>query len=76
MLSNHLNETGQRLAGVEVYPFASRISIGQAPVAFALDPDQTNARRERRFGIFVACAELEFNFRGNRLPQRIPVSQH
>ena len=36
--ANHFDKIRQFLAGIEIYPFAGRVQIGQAPVFFALDP--------------------------------------
>jgi hypothetical protein len=38
--ADYFDETRQFLAGIEVYPFAGRVQISQAPIFFALNPDQ------------------------------------
>jgi hypothetical protein len=38
--SDHFDKIRQFLAGIEIYPFAGRIRIGQALIFFALNPDQ------------------------------------
>jgi hypothetical protein len=38
--SDYFDEILQFPAGIEVYPFAGRVQIGQAPVFFALNPYQ------------------------------------
>ena len=38
--SDYFDEIRQFLPGIEVYPFAGLVQIGQAPVFFALNPDQ------------------------------------
>jgi hypothetical protein len=38
--SDNFDEIRQFLPGIEVYPFAGRVQIGQAPVFFASNPYQ------------------------------------
>ena len=38
--SDHFDKIRQFLTGIEIYPLAGRIRIGQAPVSFALNPCQ------------------------------------
>jgi hypothetical protein len=48
--SNHVDEVLQSLAGIEIYPFACRVHISQAPVFLALNPYQIFMIRMRLFG--------------------------
>jgi hypothetical protein len=38
--ANHFDKIRQFLPGIEIYPFAGRIRIGQTPESFALNPYQ------------------------------------
>jgi hypothetical protein len=38
--SDYFDEVRQFLPGIEIYPFAGRVQIGQTPVSFALNPHQ------------------------------------
>jgi hypothetical protein len=38
--SNHFDEIRQFLPGIEIYPFAGLVQIGQALIFFALNPHQ------------------------------------
>ncbi|MGA2181214.1 MAG: hypothetical protein ABSH15_16750 [Verrucomicrobiota bacterium] len=51
--SDYLDEIRQFLPGIEVYPFAGRISIGQTPVSFALNPYQFLENWNQPVGLVV-----------------------
>ncbi len=48
-LSNHFNEVGQHLAGIEIHPIASRIGIGQASVSFTFPAHFRGKQRQAKF---------------------------
>ncbi len=62
LLSNHFKDTRQHPAGIEVHPFAIRILPGEAPVLFALNPDQLDIQRNRPGHFAVGCTEPESIF--------------
>jgi hypothetical protein len=51
--SDYLDEIRQFLPGIEVYPFAGRICIGQTPVSFALNPYQFLVNWNQTAGLVI-----------------------
>jgi hypothetical protein len=52
-LSDYFDEIRQFLPGIEVYPFAGRIRIGQTPVSFALNPYQVLENWNQPAGLVI-----------------------
>src|SRR5208283_4219802 len=57
--SDHFDEIRQFLAGVEIYPFAGRVQIGQATVVFALDPYQIRVIWKLPAGLDILKMKLD-----------------
>jgi len=53
LLFNYFDEIRQFSAGIEVYPFAGFVQIGQAPVFLALNPDQFLENRNWPAGLAI-----------------------
>jgi len=64
-LFDHFDKIRYFLAGVEIYPFAGRVSIGHAPVSLALNPHQDQARLNQPAGLVIFRVELGIGFHWN-----------
>jgi hypothetical protein len=53
--SDYFDEIRQFFAGIEIYPFACRVQIGQAPIFFALNPDQVLLIWIQSAGLAIFC---------------------
>jgi hypothetical protein len=51
--SDYFDEIRQFLPGIEVYPFAGRVQIGQAPIFFALNPYQVLENWNQPAGLVI-----------------------
>jgi len=61
-LTDHFKEVRQLFAHIEIYPLTFRVSIGQTPVTFALNPYQINGGHRSLAGFATVLLNLEFNF--------------
>jgi hypothetical protein len=68
VFSDYFNEICQFFAGIEIYPFTVRASIGQTPVTFALNPYQIIVGCRRLAGLITVRLNLDFNFHDRPLP--------
>jgi hypothetical protein len=69
--SDHFDKIFQFLAGIEIYPFAGLVGKSQAPVPFALDPNQVIVSFGVLGGIFTMGGRLIAGCHGNgSLPAR------
>jgi hypothetical protein len=63
--SDHFDETPQFLAGIEIYPIAVVVTIGQAPVSFVLNPHQDQASLNQPADLVVFRMKLDSVFHWN-----------
>ena len=78
--TDHLDKIRQFLAGIEIYPVAGCVNIGQAPVFFALNPYQDKASLNKPAGWVVFRERLDYVFHCYgimlaRLPRRCQWEQ-
>jgi hypothetical protein len=62
VFSDYFNEICQFFAGIEIYPFTLRVSIGQTSVTFALNPYQINVGFRLLASLITVRLNLDFSF--------------
>jgi hypothetical protein len=56
--SDDFDKARQFPPGIEVYPFAARVQIGQAPVTLALNPYQVLENRNQAAGLVIFPVQM------------------
>jgi hypothetical protein len=74
--SDHFDKIRYFLAGIEIYPLAGRVQIGQALIFFALNPDQVLVSRNLPADLVIFRVKLDsvFHWSGGtlaRMPREV-----